>query len=108
MTSTLFHPFVYVIDLWTRASLIMPADLPKTFLGYKFKDPALLNEALTHKSYQKDPHNQRLEFLGDAVLSLAISDMLMKFHPQSNEGFLTKKRALLVSGKTLSETGKNH
>ena len=81
----------------------MPPDTPKTFMGYKFKDPALFDEALTHKSYQESPHNQRLEFLGDAVLSLAVSDMLMKSHPQSNEGFLTKKRALLVSGKTLSE-----
>ena len=81
----------------------MPPDTPKTFMGYQFKDPALFDEALTHKSYQESPHNQRLEFLGDAVLSLAVSDMLMKSHPQSNEGFLTKKRALLVSGKTLSE-----
>ena len=84
-----------------------PAKSPETFMGYRFKDLSLFNEALTHKSYQKNPHNQRLEFLGDAVLSLAISDMLMKIHPQSNEGILTKKRALLVSGKTLAELARD-
>ena len=68
---------------------------PEAFMGYVFKNPALLEEALTHKSFKESPNNQRLEFLGDAVLSLIASDMLMKRHPQSSEGFLTKKRLLL-------------
>lgn len=79
---------------------------PEAFMGYVFKNPALLEEALTHKSHKESPNNQRLEFLGDAVLSLAISDMLMRCHPQSNEGFLTKKKAAFVSGKALSELAK--
>ena len=85
----------------------MPEEFPKKFVSYRFKNLSLFREALTHKSYKADSHNQRLEFLGDAVLSLAISDLLMRSYPQSDEGFLTKKRAELVSGKTLSELAKS-
>lgn len=85
----------------------MPEEFSEKFIGYRFKNLSLFREALTHKSYKAGFHNQRLEFLGDAVLSLAISDLLMRSYPQSDEGFLTKKRAELVSGKTLSELAKS-
>ena len=72
-------------------------------LNYTFKDKQLIIEALTHKSYKKPYNNERLEFLGDAVLDLIVGEYLFKKFPQSNEGILSKIRASLVneSGFTL-------
>jgi ribonuclease-3 len=64
-------------------------------LGYQFKNPALLARALTHKSFGAD-NNERLEFLGDAVLNLAVSGLLFARFEQSDEGGLTRVRAHLV------------
>ena len=75
-------------------------------LGYKFKDLQLLEEALTHPSICtkiNKPSYERLEFLGDAALSLVIADMLMKKFPLENEGKLAKRRAGLVSGEILAK-----
>ena len=72
-------------------------------LGYEFKTPSYLRQALTHKSFlpsEKEEsfgNNERLEFLGDAVLDLVISEMLMEKFPQLEEGGLSKFRASLVS-----------
>jgi ribonuclease-3 len=68
--------------------------------GYRFKDPALLTRALTHRSYGTD-HNERLEFLGDAVLSLVISSLLYQRFGGSDEGDLTRVRAHLVREDSL-------
>ena len=73
-------------------------------LGYQFKDLKLLETALTHPSYGGDhhvPHYQRLEFLGDAVLELAISRYLYFEFPEIDEGKLTRIRAGLVREETL-------
>ena len=70
-------------------------------LGYAFKDPAHLRLALTHPS-TKLPDNQRLEFLGDAVLEFCVSDMLYQKYPHLHEGELTARRAALVCEHTLS------
>lgn len=75
-------------------------------LGYSFTDKSLLVTALTHSSYANEhipkvPHNQRLEFLGDAVLELIISEYIYKENPQMQEGELTKLRASLVCEDTL-------
>ncbi len=73
-------------------------------LGYTFKDKKLLETALTHPSYGGDhhvPHYQRLEFLGDAVLELAISRHLYFEFPEVDEGKLTRIRAGLVREETL-------
>ena len=73
-------------------------------LGYEFKDINLLETALTHPSYGGDhhvPHYQRLEFLGDAVLELAISRYLFFEFPEIDEGKLTRIRAGLVREETL-------
>lgn len=73
-------------------------------LGYQFKDITLLETALTHPSYGGDhhvPHYQRLEFLGDAVLELAISKYLYFEFPEIDEGKLTRIRAGLVREETL-------
>ncbi len=66
-------------------------------LGYKFKDEKLLIEALTHKSYKQPYDNERLEFLGDAVLDLIVGEYLYKKFNKSNEGNLSKIRASLVN-----------
>ena len=70
-------------------------------IGYKFKDTELLNTALTHTSYVKGDgngsvHNERLEFLGDAVLELCVSEKLYREYPELNEGVMTRVRSLSV------------
>lgn len=82
-------------------------ELEKT-IGYSFTDRALLIQALTHKSFSNEqavfvPHNERLEFLGDAVLELVISDWVFCRYPDIPEGGLTRIRAEVVSEKGLSE-----
>src|SRR5690606_17699958 len=82
-------------------------------LGYQFRDLSLLKMALTHPSIAHElgpgavvAHNQRLEFLGDAVLQLVLTrELYMKF-PGFGEGPLTKARAQLVNRKMLAEHGK--
>ena len=70
-------------------------------LGYAFRDPSHLRLALTHPS-TKLPDNQRLEFLGDAVLEFCVSDMLYQKYTNLHEGELTARRAALVCERTLS------
>lgn len=75
-------------------------------LGYRFKDPALLVRSLTHVSYERqktEGHNEVLEFLGDAVLDLAVSDLLIRRNPDKPEGMLSKMRAGLVNSDVLAE-----
>lgn len=74
-------------------------------LGYRFRDPALLERCLTHVSRGggMDAHNESLEFLGDAVLGLAISDLLMRRFPERSEGDLSRMRASLVNRRVLAE-----
>jgi ribonuclease-3 len=77
-------------------------------LGYTFRDPELLRLALTHPSIAHEatahtPHNQRLEFLGDAVLGLVLTQELFEKFPALGEGPLTKARAQMVNGRTLAE-----
>ncbi len=69
-------------------------------LAYRFEQPVLLQRALTHRSFGSD-HNERLEFLGDAVLSLAISALLFERFGASDEGDLTRVRAHLVREDSL-------
>ena len=75
-------------------------------LGYQFADSSLLLRALTHVSHERDDgadHNEVLEFLGDAVLDLAVSDLLMRRFPARSEGDLSKMRAALVNTSALAE-----
>jgi ribonuclease III len=69
-------------------------------LGHRFNSPALLQRALTHRSWGAE-HNERLEFLGDAVLSLAVSELLYERFLGSDEGDLTRVRAHLVREDSL-------
>lgn len=66
-------------------------------LGYKFKNKKLIIEALTHKSHKQPYDNERLEFLGDAVLDLIVGEYLFFKFPKSDEGSLSKIRAALVN-----------
>jgi ribonuclease-3 len=87
---------------------------------YKFKDKELLRLALRHKSHANEErkkvtsspafvnlHNERLEFLGDAVLGLVISDLLSDSFPQSDEGRLSKMRSSLVKADTLAAVARS-
>jgi ribonuclease-3 len=79
-------------------------------INYRFRDPGLLRIALTHRSFAKSgndtwlPSNERLEFLGDAVLGLIVSEFLYAKYPEKLEGGLTKFKSLLVNETTLSRT----
>lgn len=84
-------------------------------LGYRFGDVRLLRQALTHVSYGHEfqiekpialRDNERLEYLGDAVLDLVISDLLLESFPDATEGQLSKMRAAVVNEKTLYEISK--
>ncbi len=68
-------------------------------LKIKFKDKNLLIQSLTHKSYDKDINNEKLEFLGDRVLGFVIAKELLKLYPKEKEGILDKKLASLVNKK---------
>lgn len=70
-------------------------------LNYRFRDPALEQLALTHRSIGK-PNNERLEFLGDALLGAIIAEMLYEVHPKASEGELSRLRAQLVNGQALA------
>src|SRR3954468_782278 len=80
-------------------------------LGYIFGDRGVLLQSMTHKSYgheffQEKPialrDNERLEFLGDAILDVVVSDILLESFPSANEGQLSKMRAAVVNEKTLA------
>ncbi|MBI4193086.1 MAG: ribonuclease III [Candidatus Colwellbacteria bacterium] len=82
-------------------------------LAMTFRDQALLTEALTHRSYLNEnpswrlPHNERLEFLGDAVLELAVTRFLFDKNPGEGEGTLTLFRAALVNSRTLARVAED-
>lgn len=70
-------------------------------LDYRFRDPALAELALTHRSAGR-PNNERLEFLGDALLGAIVAEMLYEAHPRASEGELSRLRAQLVNGLALA------
>jgi len=78
-------------------------------IGIYFKDRSLLRQAFIHRSYLNEhrelslDHNERLEFLGDAVLELVVTDFLFRKYPEKPEGDLTAFRAALVNANTLSD-----
>jgi ribonuclease-3 len=70
-------------------------------LPYRFRDPKLADLALTHRSIGK-PNNERMEFLGDALLGAIVAEMLYEVHPKASEGELSRLRAQLVNGQALA------
>jgi len=75
-------------------------------LGYQFKNKKLITEALTHRSYKKDVNNERLEFLGDAVMDLIVGEYLFHLFPKAEEGILSKLRAALVNEDSFTRLAK--
>lgn len=75
-------------------------------LGYTFQNPAILKEALTHRSFGT-PHNERLEFLGDGVLDFVVAFLLYQKFPHLDEGQLSRLRANLVKESVLADIAKN-
>lgn len=75
-------------------------------IGYRFKDPALLQEALSHRSFASESktgvYNERLEFLGDSILAAVVAHELYAAHPSDAEGSLSKKKSQLVSRPSLA------
>lgn len=74
-------------------------------LGHRFADPALLEQALTHRSHGS-PHNERLEFLGDGVLGCVVTETLFNRFPEVPEGLLTRARAELVRESALARAAR--
>lgn len=74
-------------------------------IGYTFKDEGLLEQALSHRSYSRK-NNERLEFLGDAILNCTIAQALFEQFPNAKEGQMSRLRAHLVKGETLAEIGR--
>ena len=97
-----------------RKRLAVDVGKLEAHLSYRFKKKSILIAALAHKSYlrsklPKEVHssNERLEFLGDSVLGLVVSEFLYQKHPQKTEGELTKMKAVLVNEVTLSRRAKD-
>ena len=82
-------------------------------VGWEFKDKNLLIEALTHSTFaHENPEfgapNERLEFLGDAVLDLVVATRLLKLFPEEREGMLSRRRAAVVQSQALADIGKSY
>ncbi len=73
---------------------------------HAFRDPELLRQALTHASTASETDNERLEFLGDAVLDLIVAEELFRCEPQRSEGEMTELKSWVVSRKALAEAGR--
>lgn len=95
------------------ASVDMEAELAafQERIGHRFRDRRLLERALSHPSLQQDEpgaeNNQRLEFLGDAVLQLVVSERLHTLYPEDREGDLTRRRATLTRGAFLTSLARS-
>ena len=79
-------------------------------IGYVFREPSLLAHALIHRSWLSGKNlpywenNERLEFLGDSVLNMLVTEYLYKTYPESSEGELSKRKSAIVSGHALAQT----
>ncbi len=87
-----------------------PSDFQNS-IGHTYRDPSLLDCALTHKSYANENkipyHNERMEFLGDSILNFIVSEHLMKIGPDSTEGELSRLRASVVSEPALAAVARS-
>ena len=106
------HLPTFLKRLFTKKELLKKYEELERKLGYRFKNPGLLEKALTHRSYLAIPSNEnlraneRLEFLGDSVLGMVTSQFLFENFPDKNEGDLTKLKSTLVSEANLSRIAK--
>ena len=100
----MFDMFAFI---FTKYFFKVSMDFTKVedLIGYKFKNKLFLKEALTHKSNDKNFNNERLEFLGDSVISLVVSEELLLKGTNLDEGFLSIYRSKIVSRSNLSDIG---
>ncbi|MCP4334903.1 MAG: ribonuclease III [Gammaproteobacteria bacterium] len=84
----------------------MTADTLGTFTGYRFRRKELLEQALTHRSFSRNLNNERLEFLGDSILNLVISNHIYLQFDGASEGDLSRIRASLVKQETLADVAR--
>jgi ribonuclease-3 len=82
-------------------------DRLQSILDYQFRQENLLKQALTHRSFSRDTNNERLEFLGDSVLSLVISHAIYHHQPSASEGELSRIRASLVNEAALARVARD-
>jgi len=82
-------------------------DKIQTILDYQFKHLDLLEQALTHRSYSRNNNNERLEFLGDSVLNLVISQHIYQRQPEADEGELSRIRSSLVKQEALARVARD-
>lgn len=87
-------------------SSIPPAADTLPGLGHRFAEPGLLRQALSHRSAGQ-PHNERLEFLGDGLLGFVVAELLYEHFPKASEGDLTRLRARLVRRESLAEQARS-
>ncbi len=85
----------------------MKLDKFQTILDYHFKQSDLLEQALTHRSYSRNKNNERLEFLGDSVLNLVISQYIYEREPGADEGDLSRIRSSLVNEEALARVARD-
>ena len=85
----------------------MKLDNFQTILEYQFKQSDLLEQALTHRSYSQNKNNERLEFLGDSVLNLVISQHIYQREPGADEGDLSRIRSSLVNQEALARVARD-
>ncbi|MDU6250222.1 MAG: ribonuclease III domain-containing protein, partial [Paeniclostridium sordellii] len=94
-----------------KSSILNNISKFEEIINYKFKNKAYILEALTHSSYSNEnksyAFNERLEFLGDSVLGIVVSDFLFKNETELPEGELTKLRANIVCEESLSDVAKH-
>ena len=84
----------------------MTADNLSKSTGYQFRHRELLEQALTHRSYSRSHNNERLEFLGDSILNLVISNQIYRQFGGASEGDLSRIRASLVKQETLADVAR--
>ena len=82
-------------------------DVLQERIGYRFRDAGLLTLALTHPSVANAKSNQRLEFLGDAILGAVVARIVYDLYPEEKEGDLARRQAALVCGKTLTQVARD-
>jgi len=97
--------FISDVDFMEKVICKSIASVEKA-IGYSFKDKSLLSTALKHSSYDKTENYEKLEFLGDSVVSLVISDFLFTTHNYLQEGEMTVTRAYAVCEESLSKVSK--
>ena len=106
ITLCLFLRIILKIIFFRKTTSINKFQNLESRIGYTFRNKNILEEALTHKSLNSGISYERLEFLGDALLNIIVTEWLYQKHPKYDEGLLTKKRSQLVNKQFLLQIAK--